>query len=60
MEEVAEGLRTVKIAHYLSKNYKKHTPIIDTIHGILYKNLSIDHAIDWLMKYPYAQDVDFL
>jgi len=60
MDEVAEGLRTVKIAHFLSKNYKKHTPIIDTIYGILYKNLSIDKAIEWLMKYPYAQDVDFL
>ncbi len=60
MDEVAEGLRTIQIAHYLSKNYKKHTPIIDTIYGIFYRNIRIDRAIQWLMKYPYAQDVDFL
>ena len=60
MDEVAEGLRTLKIAYFLSRNYKKHTPIIDTIYAIFYKNLSINTAIEWLMKYPYAQDVDFL
>ncbi len=60
MNEEAEALRTVKIAHFLSKNYKKHTPIIDTIYAILYRDLKIDKAIQWLMKYPYAQDVDFL
>lgn len=60
MDEVAEGLRTVQIAYFLSKNYKKHTPIIDTIYAILYRNLDINRAIEMLMRYPYAQDVDFL
>ena len=60
MDEVAEGLRTLKIAFYISRNYKKHTPIIDTIFAIFYKGLSLDTAIEGLMKYPYAQDVDFL
>jgi glycerol-3-phosphate dehydrogenase (NAD(P)+) len=59
MEEVAEGLRTLQIAYYLSKNYKKHTPIIDTVFGIFYRKISIDLAIDRLMRYPYSQDVDF-
>ncbi len=60
MEEVAEGLRTIKIAYFLSKNYKKHTPIIDTIYRIFYRDLRLDRAIEMLMRYPYAQDVDFL
>ena len=60
MDEVAEGMRTILIAEAIARNYQIHVPIIDTIHRVLYRNLDIKRALNRLMKYPFAQDVDFL
>lgn len=60
MNEVAEGARTLRIAYDVSKYYKTHTPIIDTLYKVVYDDTEIKEAIDYLMNYPYAIDVDFL
>jgi glycerol-3-phosphate dehydrogenase (NAD(P)+) len=60
LKEVVEGLRTIKIAQSLAKHYNIQIPITETIYRSLYSSLSIERAIDHLMNYPYAQDVDFL
>lgn len=60
MDEVAEGLHTLKIAYYLSRNYKLHTPVIDMIYTVIYKNMDVERAIEFLMRYPYNRDVDFI
>jgi len=60
MDEVAEGVRTLQIAQQLAEYYKVAAPIIKNLHRVVYKDLPIEQAIGFLMKYPYAPDVDFL
>ena len=60
MDEVVEGVRTLRFAHILSKKYKVHVPITDMIYKVVYEGFEIDKAIHFLMKYPRTTDVDFL
>lgn len=56
-EELAEGVRTLKIAYLLARTEKTRLPIIETLYRIVYENLSFDIALDYLMRYPYSKDV---
>jgi glycerol-3-phosphate dehydrogenase (NAD(P)+) len=60
MEEVAEGVRTLKIAQQLALYYDVHVPIVRMLYRVIYQNYNIEEAISFLMKYPFAPDVDFL
>lgn len=60
MPELAEGVRTLKIAQQLAKYYKLRVPITQTLYRIVYEGLDIGEAIHYLMTYPYDVDVDFL
>jgi glycerol-3-phosphate dehydrogenase (NAD(P)+) len=60
MPELAEGVRTLRIAHALAKHYKLHVPITDMIYAVVYEQLAVTKALEYLMTYPYAVDVDFL
>ena len=60
LQELTEGVRTVEIMHHLSNNYKLDTPIVEMLYAIIFNQLSIKMAIQYLMDYPYSSDVDFL
>lgn len=60
MNEVAEGVKTTKMAWKLSNYYKLETPIIDAIYGIIYENNSIKQAMSKLMTHYYDIDADYL
>jgi len=60
MDEVVEGLRTLKFAHILSLKYNVHVPITSMIYKAIYEGYEIDKAIHFLMRYPRTTDVDFL
>jgi glycerol-3-phosphate dehydrogenase (NAD(P)+) len=60
MPEVAEGVRTLRIAHALAKHYKLHVPITDMLYSVVFEGFPLEKALDYLMSYPYAIDVDFL
>ncbi len=60
MTELAEGARTLRIAHQLAKHYKLRVPITTTMYRTIFEDLPVDKAIEYLMRYPYAVDVDFL
>lgn len=60
MPELAEGVRTLRIAHALSKEYKLHTPITDMLFAVVFEEYPVHKALEYLMSYPYAVDVDFL
>jgi glycerol-3-phosphate dehydrogenase (NAD(P)+) len=60
MPELAEGVRTLRIAHALAKHYKLHVPITDMIYAVVFEGLPVPKALEYLMTYPYAVDVDFL
>lgn len=59
-KEVAEGVRTLSIAYRLSTYYKIKAPITEMLYKVIYESFSFDRALDYLMSYPYAKDVDFL
>lgn len=56
-EELAEGLRTLRIAFFMAKTTKVRLPIIETLYKIVFENLPFDAALDYLMRYPYSKDV---
>jgi len=60
MPEYPEGVRTLKIANKLSKNYKLHTPIIYMLNKVVFDHFDLERAITFLMEYPYTVDVDFI
>jgi len=60
MPELAEGVRTLKIARQLSKYYKLHVPITEMLYNIVFEGFDKNRALHYLMKYPYAVDVDFI
>ncbi len=60
MLESAEGVRTLKIARQLSKYYKLHVPIVEMLYNVVFEGFDKDRALHYLMKYPYAVDVDFM
>lgn len=59
MDEVAEGVYTVKIIHSIISENKIHAPICKIIYQILYEDFPVEKAIPSLMKYPFTNDVDF-
>ncbi|MCC5919303.1 MAG: NAD(P)-dependent glycerol-3-phosphate dehydrogenase [Cyclobacteriaceae bacterium] len=60
MEEVAEGVNTVRIAVKLAKRYRVRIPITEAIYQVLYGGLSVEEALSYLMRYPMTPDVDVL
>lgn len=59
MDEVAEGVYTVKIVNSIVTQNKIHAPICKIIYMMLYQGFPVDKAIPSLMKYPFTHDVDF-
>jgi glycerol-3-phosphate dehydrogenase (NAD(P)+) len=60
MNEVAEGVRTLRIAHRIARTYRLHVPISEMLYRVVFEKFSIDKTIKYLMEYPYDVDVDFL
>jgi len=60
MEEVAEGVNTVKIMKYLADYHKIRAPITSTLFQILFENLKVEEGVESLMRFPLHVDIDFL
>lgn len=60
MPELAEGARTLKIARGLARHYKLHVPITEMLYNVVFEGFDKQRALYYLMKYPYAVDVDFI
>lgn len=60
MDEIVEGIRTVRIAFQLAKHYQIRVPIIQMIYSVIFENMELEKAIQFLMRYPYLPDVDFI
>jgi glycerol-3-phosphate dehydrogenase (NAD(P)+) len=60
MPEVAEGVRTLKIAKHLADHLKLHVPITQMLYRAVHEGYDIQQAIEYLMRYPYYVDVDFI
>jgi glycerol-3-phosphate dehydrogenase (NAD(P)+) len=60
MPETAEGVRTLRIAKQLARHYKIRVPITEMLYKIVFNNLDVKKALDYLITYPYDKDVDFM
>ncbi|MDN5212156.1 NAD(P)H-dependent glycerol-3-phosphate dehydrogenase [Fulvivirgaceae bacterium BMA12] len=60
MDETAEGINTIRIAKKLTNFYKVRAPILEMLHKVLFENLTVEEALQYLMKYPLNVDIDFL
>ena len=60
MPELAEGIRTLKIAKHLAKYYKLRVPITEMLYNIVFEAYDFERVINYLVTYPYDVDVDFL
>jgi glycerol-3-phosphate dehydrogenase (NAD(P)+) len=60
MEEVAEGINTVRIIDAFLKTAGIRAPITENLHRVLFEDLSIEEALQLLMKFPFSVDVDFV
>jgi len=60
MEETAEGINTIKVVRSLAKYYKIRAPITEKLYDVMFEGLSMETALQYLMKYPFNVDIDFL
>ncbi|MEL7145911.1 MAG: NAD(P)H-dependent glycerol-3-phosphate dehydrogenase [Bacteroidota bacterium] len=60
MDEVAEGVKTIDIINTLSKTYKVRCPITESLYKILKREMTVEDANSFLMKFPFRAEIDFL
>ncbi len=60
MMEVAEGVHTIQIINKLTTHYKVRAPISDVLYKVLFEDMSAEQASQYLMRYPYNIDINFL
>ncbi|MBS9523940.1 NAD(P)H-dependent glycerol-3-phosphate dehydrogenase [Litoribacter ruber] len=60
MEEVAEGINTVKLIKTFAESTGMRAPITENLYKVLFENFKVEEALQYLMKYPFNVDVDFL
>ncbi len=60
MPELAEGVRTLKVVWHMARHYKLNMPINQMLYRVVFEGYPIDKAIEFLMRYPYYVDVDFI
>lgn len=60
MEEVAEGINTVRLMKTFVEGRGMRAPITENLYKVLFEDLKIEEALQYLMKYPFSVDIDFL
>ena len=60
MKEVAEGINTVRIAKKCADHYKVRALITDRLYKVLFEGVTVEEALEFLMRYPLNMDIDFI
>ncbi len=58
--ELTEGVRTIKLMHHFASRSKLEVPIVEMLYAVIYQGLPLHLAVEYLLEYPYAIDVDYL
>ncbi|PGH39581.1 MAG: glycerol 3-phosphate dehydrogenase [Candidatus Nephrothrix sp. EaCA] len=58
--EIAEGVETVRIAKKCADHYKVRTLITDRLYKVLFENMKVEEALEFLMRFPMSEDIDFI
>lgn len=59
-DEIAEGINTVRIARKCADYYKVRAPITTMLYKVLFENMTVNEALQYLMRYPLDVDIDFV
>jgi glycerol-3-phosphate dehydrogenase (NAD(P)+) len=60
MDEIAEGIDTVQITKKCADYYKVRAPITSALYHVLFNDMTVQKALQYLMRYPLNVDIDFL
>ncbi|MCB0497931.1 MAG: NAD(P)-dependent glycerol-3-phosphate dehydrogenase [Cyclobacteriaceae bacterium] len=60
MNEVAEGVNTIKIVKKFAEHYGFRAPITETLYKVLTGSMTVKDALTYLMKIPLNVDIDFI
>lgn len=60
MGEIAEGVNTVRIAKKCADHYKIRALITDRLYKVLFEGMTMEEALDFLMRFPLSADIDFI
>lgn len=60
MNEIAEGVNTVQIMKKCADFYKVRAPITEMLYKVLFKNMTVQQSLQYLMRYPLSVDIDFI
>ena len=60
MDEVAEGVNTIRIAKKCADYYDVRALITDTLYKVLFEGMTVENAVSYLMRYPLNVDIDFI
>jgi glycerol-3-phosphate dehydrogenase (NAD(P)+) len=58
MKQVAEGVKTAKVAHELAQKLKVDAPIMDVMHAALHRGMPMREAVDALLARPAGSERD--
>ncbi|MFT4525123.1 MAG: glycerol-3-phosphate dehydrogenase (NAD(P)+) [Bacteroidia bacterium] len=58
MEEVAEGVNTLRIAKGMSNYLGFRAPLTETCYTVAQGDKTVQEGLDYLMKFPYLIDID--
>ncbi len=59
MDEVAEGVETIKVVNQLAKSYRIRCPITETLYKLFHNEITIKEAHSYLMNFPFRSEIDF-
>ncbi len=60
MEEVAEGVKTINIIRDLANSFGIRVPITETLYRVIHRQITVEEAHTYLMKFPFRAEIDFL
>lgn len=60
MDEVAEGINTIRVMKAFLETADLRAPITEYLYRVLFENFDIKEALQFLMKYPFNVDIDFV
>lgn len=60
MQEVAEGVHTIKIIKKFAEHYQFRAPITEKLYQVLNGKSTMSETLQYLMKIPLNVDIDFL
>ncbi len=58
MEEVAEGINTLKISKSMANYLGYRAPLTETIYEVLFGGKTVEEGLEYLMKFPFYVDID--